>query len=518
MKNFILKIAAFTLFIGALFFFIPAANTYAQPANITLTADSNVIRIDWEETSSDPVDDYTVEISSDGGSTWIPWPHPASSQTYLELPRSIAQNIAPIVFHFRITTEFSDSSSSAPVTAILTVPSIYQKSNFFTASAPSVTASDSYRKSLGLNYWIDGNIGIFKRNNEILTFSPNGPVVARTIKGSGGQLLGTLTDNNISIQNQTLASDYAAGGPVYYDEANDRLLLFYHGELHDPIEVNKFYGYIGMAVSYDGGETFDDLGEIIRPNIVIGDPDRTAPTEVGGAPYIIKDGYFYVYFKDMLDDGSVVNLAVARASVADVLSAAALGTTAAWQKYAGGSFNTPGLGGAPDNLIPGQPTAVWFDTAFIQSLNKYVMVYSNGYSAPSMHLITTSTDGIHWEDPELLYENFSPNEMSFVSISSPDFANQRVITGDHFYLFRTVSATAYSGFRWDDAWQETLTVSFPLSDNSGGGTQPDSNGQSNDDGLLASTGLSQVTLLYSAVTIVIAGVSLCWRSLSEQNQ
>jgi hypothetical protein len=92
---------------------------------------------------------------------------------------------------------------------------------------------------------------------------------------------------------------------------------------------------IGLAWSADEGETFTYLGHIIIP---FGDPD---PHNIQGVPYIVKGGFFYIYFHD------TQGLTVARALVSEVLAAATQGRTSSWMKYNGREkgFTSVGLGG-----------------------------------------------------------------------------------------------------------------------------------------------------------------------------
>src|SRR3989344_893043 len=86
---------------------------------------------------------------------------------------------------------------------------------------------------------------------------------------------------------------------------------------------------IGLAWSADNGEHFAYLGDAIIPNT-----DPEAGFNIVGAPYLIKDGYFYIYFKDACGN------AVARASVSDVITAAKKGKITPWMKYKSGSWNS----------------------------------------------------------------------------------------------------------------------------------------------------------------------------------
>lgn len=117
----------------------------------------------------------------------------------------------------------------------------------------------------------------------------------------------------------------------------DGVLAFIHVENADrsggPGDGGK--SRVALGWSRDGGSTFQYLGPIIIP---FQDPKTH---NIQGVPYVVRDGYFHIYFHD------TTGLTVARAPVSEVLAAAREGRTSEWMKYAGASagFTSPGLGG-----------------------------------------------------------------------------------------------------------------------------------------------------------------------------
>lgn len=123
--------------------------------------------------------------------------------------------------------------------------------------------------------------------------------------------------------------------------ASDGILAFVHVENADGTgakhgkHINGGKSRIGLAWSQDHGESFFYLGDVVIP---FGDPD---PFNIQGAPYIIQDGYFYIYFHD------TSGLTVARAPSDEVIAGARSGKITEWMKYAGpdAGFSSPALGG-----------------------------------------------------------------------------------------------------------------------------------------------------------------------------
>lgn len=92
--------------------------------------------------------------------------------------------------------------------------------------------------------------------------------------------------------------------------------------------------------------------------------------EVCGAPYAIRTdagvAHMYVYFRDTLPDGTMLNLSVARAPLAEVARAALTGAAPEFRKWHGGRWTEPGCGGVSTDVLPDAPTpggSTWWSTA-----------------------------------------------------------------------------------------------------------------------------------------------------------
>jgi hypothetical protein len=184
--------------------------------------------------------------------------------------------------------------------------------------------------------------------------------------------------------------------------ANGSLLAFIHEEKvansgSGTNENPEGKTRIGLAWSNDGGNNWSYLGRIISP---YQDPNKL---NIQGVPYLIKDGYFYIYFVDSLtgQSGDVpgsMGIAVARASVSSVIAAAQSGSvgTNLWQKYHNGSFSTPGLGGQPSAIGPWG--IVHTQAAYSSYTGKYYLLLSSmTWGGGNTYVkLFESTDAISW--------------------------------------------------------------------------------------------------------------------------
>ena len=176
----------------------------------------------------------------------------------------------------------------------------------------------------------------------------------------------------------TFDINYAGGGPVLAmtsPTGQAGVLHVYHGEFHGGTcgTGTCTYASLGMSLSKDGGATFQKLGEIVQPYVT-----RSAQIaagmeiQVGGGTLVLADVngnhianvstadpstvYLYIFYYDA--DPSAASpcntgqcLAVARAQLSAVLTAAFAGKTAAFPtlftKYYNSGWAQPGTSGDP---------------------------------------------------------------------------------------------------------------------------------------------------------------------------
>lgn len=329
--------------------------------------------------------------------------------------------------------------------------------------APEVVPSTSQRRARQLDYWVDGTFGVHRDAARTLVIAPNGPRYARHELGPEGDigrgLIAGVRGATETIQGLPDAVAHASGGPLFHDPITGLLVVVYHGETFRNGDSSDYYSFLGMAASHDGGSTFRDLGRIITSELEEHDAARPRPVDVGSGAFVVVDDWFLVYFQDRGIIDMRRNLAVARASVAEVFDAATAGRAPEFRKRFEGEFTEPGLGGRSDELIsPANCRIAWFDSIYLEQLGCVGLVASRFVGVAPTDLCWTqqlfvSGDGIDWRGP---FDVGSPQpaEMLYVSLDSGGPDPRRSEDGT-FDLYRTRSTTS---FRWDDAQLERLRV------------------------------------------------------------
>ena len=214
-----------------------------------------------------------------------------------------------------------------------------------------------------------------------------------------------------------------------YEVDENELLAFCHLEYCD---TNGHWA-IGLAYSQDGGYTFAKLGKIIIPytqEATLGDGNIT------GVPFIIRDGYFYIYYREK---GGIYGYnAVARALVTDVIAAARNNQVTAWNKYYNSGWTSAGLEGnftPVMNIQLHHDNTIHGDAAYSTYFQKYVMAgYTHSHGRGVW--LSFSSDGLCWEDPTYIQHGCTNNislspYQTIVNIDGTDNG----VVGQSFYLY-----------------------------------------------------------------------------------
>ncbi|MHB1484058.1 MAG: LamG domain-containing protein [Saccharofermentanales bacterium] len=263
----------------------------------------------------------------------------------------------------------------------------------------------------GKRYWLQTNLGGHQK------FS--GPVDNPTQTPVSNK-----TDNQIFTNRAELK-----GTPWFvsiYKDTDGALLAFIHIENFDSGAI-KTGGRIGLAYSTNNGDTFKYLGEIYEPEK---DADGY---NVQGCPYLVKDGYFYIY----TNEGATV---CTRGKVADVLAAAKNGTVSTWNKYYNNEFNEPGMGGKWTGMyLPG----ITHTQAAYSTYNKkyYMTTTSMNWSGANTYIkLWQSDDCVNWSLYQVVVNQpgyaYSLPGVGWQHTTIIDYGNlENAVVGKKFYIY-----------------------------------------------------------------------------------
>ncbi len=228
-----------------------------------------------------------------------------------------------------------------------------------------------------------------------------------------------------------------------YQPSDKEILAFLHIEI--PALVNGVYttgkSKIGLAWSKNGGESFTYIGDIVTYS------GTASEYNMQGAPYIIKDGYFYLYYHDMCPGQET---SVARADVATVIAAAKNGQVTTWSKYDKSGWTNTGLGGVC-SAIKITPGIDHTDAAYSSYTGKYYLLLSQygASTVPTWIKLFESTDGISWTYLTDIVS--APTAKSggyqYVTIVNADGTDNGVV-GKSFYVYSAKNLSAPTVSRW----------------------------------------------------------------------
>lgn len=310
----------------------------------------------------------------------------------------------------------------------------------------SYTVMDStQRSSSGLDFWVDGTFGVHRRLGTTTVIAPNGPSLARhRLDGSVAEALGAgLEEAAYSIGGIPADVDHASGGPLHFIDEAGLLLLVYHGERFAGGDAQDYRSFLGMAVSYDEGTTFRDLGPIIRTAADVGGVDDII--DVGSGAFTIRDGWFEVYYQDRACGIPRSNLSVARCRESELLSAACAGVAPRLKKWGGTAFDQPGIGGRDTEVLPiSTRWTGWFDAFVSEPSGRAVLVCSGrNIAAPANWTVfaISSDDGVAWSDPCELLEIEGQECLYVTVVPDPDSVGE----------FDLYTVRASTDPRWGDA-------------------------------------------------------------------
>ena len=402
------------------------------------------------------------EVSLGWGSWQLPWPHTGSDPEVVLPWRMLA---APVDCRLELLLTARSAEGEVLGTGRLTVAlppfDLFAPSTDWDLGEAEVVVDDALRRAAGRTYWPDGTVGFAPGPDGVVRcWAPDGRLLLRP-DGSGPAVgvPSSVLAGPHGIEGTIEPADYASGGPVL-DVGGGVLAMVWHGEEHVGGDPDDFWGFLGLARSTDGGQTFHDLGRIVTPHIRADSPRRVLHVEVGGGSCATSDdGYLHVYYRDTLDTGSsapALGLSVARVGLWDLVAAVHDGRAPVLEKWRDGAWSQPGLGGSADDLLPrGVSLPRWFDVIRHDEVG-WLMVGTGGLAVDWTYVVRTSPDGLTWSDGELLGEPVRDAEVLYLTLSGDDLGTSRRAVDD-VWLWRTRSADA-AGSRWDDARFERLRL------------------------------------------------------------
>lgn len=344
-------------------------------------------------------------------------------------------------------------------TFLYSVPSYAAPTDILSIGPEEIVYDAATLDAKGLGGWADSPLGVVANGSGGFDFySSNGGLVTGTqvttkTSGSLSDPAQTVVYNSKPIIGLPSAFGYAGVTFVYKDPGTGYLLGLVHLER---IPLSVFWASVGLAISFDDGNTWNWRGEIIQLNTPYDPTSTTFRHEVGPGGYVLlnppddpSNQYFYIYTYDDIN-GSGPNsgdgTAVSRAKVADVISAAVNNTTPpTWKKYYGGVWTQSALGGMFTNIsddIYTAPDSISYNT----SLNKYILASRDYSTTIGQMTLRTSSSPIDFKASSgaKKYEIISSKHNVYPTVIGLG-TNPQTTSGATFYLY-------YLVFPLDEYW------------------------------------------------------------------
>ncbi len=336
----------------------------------------------------------------------------------------------------------------------------------FTVSARTQMASAAAMAAT-LDVFPDTGQGIINNGDGTYTFiaasGGSSPASIGQCRGTFTNPLATSSGFMVGLSGQKDCADraaadvyYQAGGPVYVDPASGLWLQIIHYEMKvHPAEYYgpQYYATLGIAKSSNQGATWTDCGEIITAHHTIAEMEALWTTfgksdgsyynaEIGWGPYVIVGPYMYVYYiyvdGEIQDSGGLTyqeGMGVARALVADIVSAAASTTVPIFHKYNAGTWTELGIHGFGTKVLSHYATMAWNIPR-----SRYIAMRIADFtsSGNAEYGYWESTDGVNWTGPEIVLHDGDSGTLPpmywYWTIIDPDSGVPYVTTDDTFYL------------------------------------------------------------------------------------
>lgn len=184
------------------------------------------------------------------------------------------------------------------------------------------------------------------------------------------------------------------------------LLAFYHAEDQEEMKtvgsgIPGFYCRVALAVSKDGGRTFEKRGPILSGQLPKNPGGRGDQGD--GEPWVLeepKGEFLYAYYTSHEHiDGRGAEICMARCPMANAMR------PGAWKKFHEGGFTEPGLGGKDTPVMTGgekNADVLFPHVTYIPALHQFMMIFclnawrESSEPGHSGFYAAFSDDGIHW--------------------------------------------------------------------------------------------------------------------------
>lgn len=286
----------------------------------------------------------------------------------------------------------------------------------------------------GITHYPDGHASFIKDSNGVkvwISAARDGYLVT----GKSIESLDATSTRVIGPSGQeTFDRNYAAPGSVILGKNPNELLMFYHGEYYpNQPSTFPFDAGIGIAISQDGGTTWEKKGQIL--NGMGKNTEANIPFGAGQPSAIIKDNNILLYYTDW--NGQYPDsIHLARAPIESN------GMPGSWEKFNRGQFKNEGPNGPSTPVVfppTGEGYAALPGVSFNTYLNQFVMVFE----ARGGFYLTTSNDGIGWSNPTSILKvktannNPQPGEIwnSYPTLWSPSKLNDRETDQDMILIY-----------------------------------------------------------------------------------
>ena len=362
----------------------------------------------------------------------------------------------------------------------------------FTLSDKTVVADRAYMKSLspsGKSLFPDGVMGVLSNGDGTYNFFSSNPLSGdKTVgifKGTLDNPVKTMVLENGGVENTPIGYgmeeyNYVSVGQVYRFSGSECFTIL-HLERHfddtmawdkngNRTHANNTYFAASLALGYspDNGMTWYYAGEIATHNSEsihryygFGEQQPTSISEVsysrdiGNGPFIVKDGYVYVYFIDQnpqLD----YSISVMRAPLNDVIRTARAKSTARqgslFKKYYNGGFTESAIAGKSTNVIDDECPPNFMTVIYSTYLKKYVLARcsSPAYGTNDGDIVMNiSADPTDFRGKNY-YIDASTRGSQYPTLVATEGANPSFETGKSVYLYY-IDAPRDDRFLWDKA-------------------------------------------------------------------